>query len=128
MLFDQMRRLYGAATNELSYIVHDWDRFVAEAPKSDDVREYIRENPMHVPLYDFLFSPVPLSAERAEAVLHRVDFSEAEDLEEVRATGSIIWDGKSSYTFITICQVPNSKCFIMRYYIIEPTRWPTTCY
>jgi hypothetical protein len=89
-----MQRLYGAATNELSYIVSDWEQYVAEAPKSDDVEEYIREKPMHVPLYDFLFNPDPLSAERAEAVLHKVDLSEAEDLEEVRATGSIIWDGK----------------------------------
>jgi hypothetical protein len=98
-----MHRLYGGANEELNYIIRDWDNFAAEAPQSDDVEEYIRDKPMHVPLYDFLFNPTPLSAERTAAVLHSTVVDDDEQfLDEVRATASVVWDGKQAIVLYCI--------------------------
>jgi hypothetical protein len=45
--------------NDFPGVVHQWDEFLAKAPQSDDVEEYIRENPLYVPFSKELFGIDP---------------------------------------------------------------------
>ena len=37
-------------------VVSDWNEFLDKAPATDDVIEYVKEHPMHIPLFDIIFS------------------------------------------------------------------------
>ena len=39
------------------HVVTEWEEWMKECPKTDDVEEYIKEFPLHVPLRNTLFAP-----------------------------------------------------------------------
>ena len=37
-------------------VASDWNEFLAKAPATDDAMKYVKEDPMHIPLFDTIFS------------------------------------------------------------------------
>jgi hypothetical protein len=47
-------------------IVLEWDEFLATAPQSDDVYEYVAKNPLYIPFKDELFGISPQDSRYAD--------------------------------------------------------------
>jgi len=40
-------------------VVREWEEWIKDCPKSDDVNEYVKDFPLHVPLRNILFASEP---------------------------------------------------------------------
>lgn len=69
-----------------------WDSFERLAPQSDSAAEYVRDNPLHVPLLDELFGGISIDAVAPVAALVSRP-RKAEDLPKARTTASVRHSG-----------------------------------
>ena len=83
-----MKETWGGSGG-LARSVQDWEDFAEQSPQTDNANDYVQAHGLHVPLFEFLFSPISLDPVIAERALNKVVIAEAGTMGRVQSVNNV---------------------------------------